>query len=85
MLFARRRTFPPALRLRGSDCTRGLAAFPRFVSGRGGGASWQPEIGMDHASRRRSGNKGESPLAREIPDIFRAALFQAKVARKIPE
>ena len=42
------------------------------------GRSWQPEIGMEHApGSRRSGNKGVGgPLAREIPDIFRAALFQ---------
>ena len=68
---AARRRIPPALRLRCREATAreghcgGAVGFVlEVVAGQGRlkvarGRSWQPEIGMEHASRgRRSGNKG---------------------------
>ena len=82
MLFARRR-IPPALRLRCREATAreghcgGAVGFVlEVVAGRlkvARGRSWQPEIGMEHASRgRRSGNKGVGARWRGRFRIFSA-------------
>ena len=72
------RISPPCVFCRAgiSDCTGGIVAallglFWRLLrEGQRRGVSWQPEIGMEHASRgRRSGNKGA--LARDRRGIVR--------------